>query len=570
MVVNQTWSWHTDSAPGPGTEAIVWVSGVAYLTSRNPTTGASAFHLDEVTFASPNFWDAGYRTYDEELTGGAGPPALLSSPNPAFIGTAMFLYESPLPYPGGNTPLDCIRLHRIEFPFMSLGANAAGPFSDVNGPSDMDPLVYNQAGVADLLGDNGECAFGTDLRPRVFLRKPTGHLEMDTAAYPFVVNDGHGARLVQVVPHPGTLLFHSTGFNVPNPVANYGNFVDGAGLGYASLFPFVKDFTEVFQDETYRYREAWHGDINTVYGPGARAALVGPGMGVRIPSPIEVPVRAGRTALNGFNDSSYLQQGLYTTSLGALPQELQVAGLPERNPPISNGVIAPFPPTGLLLYPHINYGVGHRPVGLLDMANPNPNYNGLGGVRSYVRAFDAGWSRSPEVMDGSGRPYLQLRIFGLGFEDFSYSAPGPGGLARTGIAVMVKVPGLTTWMDVGRPDGGGPSKQDVGLDGAGCMIGTPAEGVTPEYGMVFTDVTLHVGPEINLFKSVQAEVAGEIPVLVKVVMAPGAAAYDLTEEYSGGGVFVPGAKPGLPWDDVRGLMAMRVMVFDPFSSEDPP
>jgi len=562
---NTTWVWDSDSVPG--NEALVRTSGVAYFISRNPVTGVSAFHIDDVTFASGNFWDAGYRTHDEELTGGAVAPALLSSPNTAFIGTALFLYGAALNYPLGNTPLDCVRRHRVEFPFSSLGGNAGGAFSNANGPADTDPLVYNQTGVAHLTGDDEDCAFCTDVRPRVFLRKPTGHLTMDTRAYPFVADEGHGSRLTQVVPTPGTLLFHSTGFNAANPVAEFGNFRDGGtGQGYPSLFTSEKDYTESFLDETYRYREPWHADIDVEYGVGARAALVGPGMGARIPAPIEVPVRAGATLLNGFDDSSYLQQLHHETSLAALTEELQVAGLPERNPPISNGVNAPFPPTGMVRYPHVNYAAGHRPVSPLDMAAVNPNYSALTGTRSYVRTFDAGWSRSPEALDGAGRPYMLMRITGLSFDTFSYSAPGPGGLVRTGIAVFVKVPGLTTWMDVGRPDGGGPSKQDIGADGAGCLVGTPVEGIVSGSGMVYTDLVLHVGPEVNLFRSVQAEVAGEIPVLVKVVMAPDGADYDLTERYSGAGVFVPGVRPGLPWDEVQGLMSIRLQVYDVLGS----
>ena len=79
---------------------------------------------------------------------------------------------------------------------------------------------------------------------------------------------------------------------------------------------------------------------------------------------------------------------------------------------------------------------------------------------------------------------------------------------------MVKVPGLTTWMDAGRLDGAGPSKQDIALDGAGCLSSV-VTGDDVSTQLHYTDVTVNLGPA-TLF--LNAEVPQRCPVLVKVVI----------------------------------------------------
>src|SRR5690606_25524717 len=113
---------------------------------------------------------------------------------------------------------------------------------------------------------------------------------------------------------------------------------------------------------------------------------------------------------------------------------------------------------------------GFRPsVADGDITVPQPNYSGVTGTRRYMRVFDAAYFHDPSAqeLDVVGQPLLRIRIDGLGLSDFAYSIPGPG---SSTIAILLKIPGLTTWMDIGRRDGDGPSKQDPLVDGAGCQV----------------------------------------------------------------------------------------------------
>jgi hypothetical protein len=134
--------------------------------------------------------------------------------------------------------------------------------------------------------------------------------------------------------------------------------------------------------------------------------------------------------------------------------------------------------------------------------------------RVYYRAFDASFSESDfDRVKAEGQPFVRLRLDGITLEDFEYSAPGPGSRS---IAIMIKVPGVTTWMDAGRYDGSGPSKQDPMQDGAGCRVLGLDTGnsIDPNTGMVFCTLKVNVGPTVNLFTNKE----GKVPVLVKVIM----------------------------------------------------
>ena len=99
------------------------------------------------------------------------------------------------------------------------------------------------------------------------------------------------------------------------------------------------------------------------------------------------------------------------------------------------------------------------------------------------------------------------------------------------------------------------------------------DSVDPETGIVYCQVKVNAGPSINLFLASAinhrfTNLAGVeslfpldyVPVLVKVAMDIAGAAYNLEEEYTGTpGGFTPGAKPGLPWADVRGIVGTRIV-----------
>ena len=87
------------------------------------------------------------------------------------------------------------------------------------------------------------------------------------------------------------------------------------------------------------------------------------------------------------------------------------------------------------------------------------------------------------------------------------------------MAVYIKVPGQTTWMDIGRRDGDGPSKQDPFADTAGCMIVGPEtkdNDVDPHYGTQSCNIMCNLGPAASLWLSS----AGVTQLLMKVVIYP--------------------------------------------------
>jgi hypothetical protein len=249
---------------------------------------------------------------------------------------------------------------------------------------------------------------------------------------------------------------------------------------------------------------------------------------------------------------------------------LQVAGLPDRNPAIEDVATMPFPSTGILQYPQIDYSTGHFPETGTHLTAAQPDYSAAAGSRNYIRCFDVAFSHavSPGPVAMAGQSELVLRFDGITLEDLAYAAPGPGGLAGGRIAVALKVPGLTTWMDVGRVDGGGPSKQDALLDGAGCQIaGTETYNFTdPASGYKGCYVKVHVGPAATLFANpalwssyTASSPLNEVPVLVKVQMGPAAVSYNLEHVATGVGIFEVPSKPGAAPNEVRGLIGMSVV-----------
>ena len=175
-------------------------------------------------------------------------------------------------------------------------------------------------------------------------------------------------------------------------------------------------------------------------------------------------------------------------------------------------------------------------------------------------------------MIASGQTFVTIRVDGLTLEDFLYTPPGPGGATGvdaglyTGIGISVKIPGLTTWMDLGRSDGDGPSKLDPLQDGAGCKVIGPEtfNGIDPDSGMVYAQVKVNVGPAITLADGQSLVPAPgitvyETPVLVKVTMSLLAADYDLTQVATSAGQFDGVTRPGALPSLVRGLCGIRIV-----------
>ena len=181
--------------------------------------------------------------------------------------------------------------------------------------------------------------------------------------------------------------------------------------------------------------------------------------------------------------------------------------MPARNPPASEGLTSPFPSRGRVIFPSIDYSVGYSPVG--------PDYSATAVPVAYVRVFDAGISNV-------GATTMVLKIWGVTLSEFLWTSGDPG---SANMAILVKVPGLTTWMDAGRTDGSGPSKQSTTQDGAGCKVvgsGTFSS-VDAATQIVYAQVTVNLGQA--LFAN--AESPARCPVAVAVILYATSGAKDL-------------------------------------------
>lgn len=609
--------WFDWTPRGTGLDIAMYVSGVASFIARRQSVDAPTIDITDLQAIESTtlFFDRMFRTDDSWLTGDntVAPakvdPALLSSPAPAMISFHAWGYgphpSPPADAPDGpsiNIPLDGDTANglsdpnspqmpsRVEIPYTHCGPGGGARYSDSNGPQTGDSL---QIGIGTghnitFEGDQSSPAFTELAQPRAFFRRPLGHRTAATAAEPFLAADGHG---IPIPPSDDAIIFlHTTSYSPTTGLGNYGNFISG-GIPSASptpLYTTLKDTEERFLDETYRWVSSFVTDAadagkvaNTVYGINGRRHLAGPGMGGWAGGPIEVPVRAGLTASHSADWAyqAWLPRNLHLEDLNALggagfdgaTPELQVKGWPERNPPLTDRANAPFPSSGLLVYPQRDYrwitDPNIRPNDVVDgIPNPQPDYTTLTAESTYVRAFDAGFKGS---VGASGSSFVTIRIDGVSLANFGYSAPGPGSLARldananTFLAILVKVPGLTTWMDMGRADGGGPSKQDALLDGAGCQVIGPdtLTGVDPVSGIVYAQVKCHVGPVANLFAStgIEGTTPGEVPVLVKVVMRATAKAFNMENTFDGTSFQGAVTGPGSSYGELRGICGIKIV-----------
>ena len=484
-----------------GTVAIpttMFCSGIEYYVPIDVTSvNAPNIDITSLAFTYPaGVFNRGYRSHDTVPVAGplaADKRAYAVNQNPVFVSLASFSFEGTETVPPTSTivtgspgvttfpaELGEIRRQRIEFGYADLT-----PAATVD-PAVGDTAAYNFVAPGfgtgiNFTGDPNTPVFTQDAKVRVFLRRPlvvdgvTGYPEPIAGT---TIPNGTGE----------TILYHSMREGTLTAKVPYGNPTNTLLRG---LTP-VKDREERFLDEIYRYPENW-----TPLGPPDATQLQGPGLPLG-PAPIAVPVRPD--AAIGY-DGWYLltlHQSQLDNATANLNNALQVAGLPRRNPSYKEGLTSPFPSRGVLIYPQTNFSGGYAPAQVAAS-----NYSVLTGDRVYIRAFDAGAALA-------GTSTVVFRLWGVELTDFQFTAPTAPGAA--GMAVLVKVPGLTTWMDAGRADGTGPSKQDVVLDGAGCLVvSTVATDLVSQ--VRYTEITLNLGPA-SLFLNGE----GKCPVLVKVIL----------------------------------------------------
>lgn len=468
---------------------VTFYSGVPYLVPVDRTTAADpSIAITGLTFEYANLFNNSYRSHDKVPV--AGPLSVDNrryavNQNPAFLSLSSYSYEgdeSPVSSSiATGTPLFPAELGEIRRQRIEFG------YADLTSPVTLDPAapdsaVYTftpAAGLANgifFTGDIENPSFTQDARVRLVFRRP---LIVDSADLP-IPSAFDLPRDTAI-----TVLYHSMQEGTGTVAVMYGN----PNNPVLATWDSAKDINERFLDEVYRYPEDW-----TPLPPPDATQLQGPGLPFG-PVAIQVPVRPGTIPYTG-----WFVLGLHLSTLDNatlnLDNALQVAGLPARLPAYTEGLSSPFQSSGLLVYPKTDYSVGYDPVG--------SDYSVLTGDRVFVRAFDAG-------ADNQGSSTVTFRLWGVDIADFAYAGPGPGGV---GMAVMVKIPGLTTWMDAGRADGAGPSKQDIALDGAGCLS-SAATGTDLSTQIHYTDVTLNLGPA-TLF--LNAEVPQRCPVLMKVIL----------------------------------------------------
>ena len=454
--------------------------------------------ISALSFSYNGVFDRGYRSHDTVPVAGplAGDKrAYAVNQNPVFVSLASFSFEGTETVPPTSTivtgspgvttfpaELGEIRRQRIEFGYADLT-----PATTVD-PAAGDTAAYNFVSPGfgkgiNFTGDPNYPVFTTDAKVRVFLRRP---LVVDgVTGYPEPIAG-------TTVPNStgDTILYHSMQEGAATIKVPYGNPTNAVLRGLTPL----KDREELFLDEIYRYPENW-----TPLGPPDATQLQGPGLPLG-PAPISVPVRPN--AAIGY-DGWYLG-GFHTLQLdnatANLNNALQVAGLPPRNPSYSEGLTSPAPSRGVLVYPQTDYSAAHAPA---QAAGAASDYSVLTGDRVYIRAFNAG-------VANAGLSTVKFRLWGVELTDFQYTPlTGPG---ATGMAVLVKVPGLTTWMDAGRADGTGPSKQDIALDGAGCLLASTVATDTVSQ-IRYSDITLNLAPAALFING-----EGNCPVLVKVIL----------------------------------------------------
>jgi hypothetical protein len=524
-LVNTALTYGFDREP----DEVMFVSGVQYFLPNGSGVGTN-WQIETLTFSLDNLFANSYR-----LGFNAGPTDItpgLTHMNPAILYLGIATAEQNIINGLGAGYTGTAFYQRVDFDYVDLDS-LSGPFDLATGPttiSSADIVLLGGDTPITFAGDDQQCHFWFSARVRAFARRPPDQ------------NDPTPGMIEYVFPNPGgvQLLLHTTSHSPSfDSGGDYGNFKTtnpGDFPPRANLENPRKDVEERFYDEVYRVADSALIALDPTYNAGLMAGnLVGPGLPFGA-APIELPVRFASEPLVFFGFASWLRTDLHLgdLSLAAFITEAQVSGLPDRSPPTTDGVENPCPFSGMLIYPQIDYTAGFRPsVGAGDTTTAQFDYSVVADpYRVYLRVFDAAYSNdvSPEI-DVVGQPFLTIRVDGLQLADFAYVPFGPG---SPFIALEIKIPGLTTWMDVGRTDGDGPSKQDPLTDGAGCQIVNPNltfDGRDAVTGTVFCQVRVNVGPAINVFVNAGVTTApvGVAPVLIRARIKAAGAAYNFTQ-----------------------------------------
>jgi hypothetical protein len=521
-------------------DEVMFVSGVQYFLPNGSGMGTN-WQIETLTFGLNNLWANAYR-----MGFNAGPTDItpgLTHMNPAILYLGIGTADQNIINGLGAGYTGTAFYQRVDFDYVDLDS-VSGPFDLATGPttiSSADIILLGGDTPITFAGDDLQCHFGFNARVRAFARRP------------FHQEDPTPGMVEYTFPNPGgvSLLMHTTSHSPSfSSLGDYGNFKTtnpGDFPPRINLENSRKDVEERFYDEVYRVADSAMIGLDPTYNVIFMVGnLVGPGLPFPA-TPIELPVRFASEIIAVFGFASYLRTDLHLEDLATsalVSTEAQVSGLPDRSPPATDGVENPCPFSGMLIYPQINYTVGFRPsVGAGDTAVAQFNYAGVADpYRVYLRVFDAAYindvSPEPGVV---GQPFLTFRIDGIELADFAYVPFGPGG---TLIALEVKIPGYTTWMDVGRTDGDGPSKQDPLVDGAGCQIIDPNatfDGRDPVTGTVFCQVRINVGPAATVVANTGVTTApvGVAPVMVRARIKLAGIPYNFTQ----GG---PDASSGTP------------------------
>jgi len=536
-------------------DEVMFVSGVQHFLP-NGSGASSNWQIDTLAWTGGGLWSTGYLLGNQATVTDITPGLDHRVPAILYLGAGTAASNIVNGLGAGYTGTAFYQ--RVDFDYTDLDS-VSGPFDLTTGPTPIDTadivLLGGDTAIS-FAGDDAQCHFWQDARLRIFARKP---LDGQSAVTP-------GATVLFPRPAPGDFLLVHTTSQAPSFVSAgaYGNFKTAAAGDFpprATLENPRKDVEERFYDEVYRVAESGLISIDPTYNAALLVGnLVGPGLPFGPLGSIDMPVRIASEPLVGFGVASWLRLDFHVLDLataGTVPNEAQVSGLPDRAPPATDGVENPCPFSGMLLYPQLDYLTGAFRPSLVagDTTTAQFDYSGaaaLGNDRFCYRVFDAAYvnqiasaDREPTVV---GQPFLTFRIDGLQLSDFSFAAPGPG---SPFIALEVKIPGLTTWMDVGRTDMDGPSKQDPLADGAGCQIVDPTatfDGRDAVTGTLFCQVKINVGPAVNIFANsglVAGAPPGVAPVFFRARIRPAGVAYNFTQGGPGATSDTPRALTGV-------------------------
>ena len=493
-------------------DRVIEISGVKYFVSLDWITGNPAVQIKNPnislegvsTNSQASMFHGGFRTHGEPasiMTTMDEHDRMLTNTWPAYMYMGTFVtstLDGLSPINGFSADTNQFIGERVELNWMNLcTASLSYPI----------PAFDDQAEINwEAIEFEGESLpkFTTSGRIRFYYRRPGKHARNDT-------NQDQEVELkIFYTPATGPayeapILFHGAKYVKASELPRYGNFMDGL-VPYSSLYSPTKDSQERFLDEAYRVQTDFLAAPQSIWTEIVLDQLNGPGLPHGTQPLVDIDVRPNGVYA-GSEAVGFLYNGQQQLDLNG-ETYLQVAGLPQMLADRKKGVTTVAPANGVLLYPQNDYNF-HAPTPQdMPSFSAQPDYTTCGGTRDYVRGF--------VVKDGEvGDTKILLHLKGLSLSDIAYEPITPD-IGNRNIGVAIKVPGLTTWMDVGRRDGDGPSKQDAFQDGAGCqIIGTDTfDYFDEETNLPACQIHLHIGPVAHLF----AASNGKKNVYVKVVM----------------------------------------------------